>query len=327
MKPISTERKSRVLTKAQFGCLRGVYTLNVSRGCEFRCVYCYARGYPDAPPAGEVHVYRNLPAKLADELDNPRRRSVIEWVVFNTASDSFQTHPDILDVAYRAMAVLLEREVGFSFLTKGWIPDRFIKLFSAHPGLVTPEIGLVSTNPRYRDVFEPHAATALERLENIDRLKCADLDVRVRIDPIIPFYTDDEGSIRDLYEALRLRDIRVVALNYVHMRPAILRRLRRELPPIEFDILGSCFRGQPWTSVGTSARSKRIPVPLRRKGYQRFLRLAGEFGIRPFVCACKNPDVPARLCPAGIERREAAQPRQHKGAQLPLFPQPGCGTS
>jgi hypothetical protein len=98
MELIEAERKSRVLTKAQFGCLRDAYTLNVTRGCEFLCVYCYARGYPGASFSGEVHLYRNLPEKLAGELDNPRRRSVMDWVVFNTASDSFQTHPMVLDI-------------------------------------------------------------------------------------------------------------------------------------------------------------------------------------------------------------------------------------
>ena len=137
---IEKKRKSRVLTRAQFGCLRDTYTLNVTRGCEFSCVYCYARGYPDAPLTGEVHLYGNLPEKLARELDNPRRRAVVEWVAFNTASDSFQTHPKILDITYNAMKVLLEREVGVSFLTKGLIPNRFIELFSANPSLVFSRI-------------------------------------------------------------------------------------------------------------------------------------------------------------------------------------------
>ena len=56
MRLIETERKSRVLTRAQFGCLKDAYTLNVTRGCEFTCVYCYARGYSEAPAAGEAAV-------------------------------------------------------------------------------------------------------------------------------------------------------------------------------------------------------------------------------------------------------------------------------
>src|SRR5512141_1100679 len=111
MKIVEIERKSRVLHKAQFGCLADTFTVNVTRGCEFMCVYCYARGYPNAPPPGEVYLYQHLPQKLVAELDSPRIRSTVDWVSFNTASDCFQTHPQVQEVAFEAMQVLLERSV------------------------------------------------------------------------------------------------------------------------------------------------------------------------------------------------------------------------
>lgn len=320
MELIHIERKSRVLTKAQFGCLRDAYTINVTKGCEFTCVYCYARGYPEAPYSGQVHLYGNLPEKLAKELDNPRRRSVIDWVVFNTASDSFQTHPEILNITYRAMKVLLERGIGFSFLTKGWIPNRFIELFSHYPGLVTPRIGLVSTSPRYRDLFEPQAAPVAERLQNIDRLKGVGIGVEVRIDPIIPFYTDDDVSIERLYEALAVRDIKTVSLSYLHLRPAILSQLEKELPPTELNVILSCFKSQPWSVVGASTRSKLISLSLRKKGYNRFVALSKGFGITPLICSCKNPDMPAHRCPTGMRIEKTEKPRVEKQRQLTLFP-------
>ena len=316
MKFIEIERKSRVLTKSQFGCLRDAYTFNITRGCEFLCVYCYARGYPGAPFSGVVHLYHNLPEKLARELDNPRRRSAVDWVVFNTSSDSFQTHPAVLDITYATMKVLLERGIGFSFLTKGWIPDRFIKLFSSHPGLITARIGLVSLSQRYRDLFEPNAATPAERLENIERLKKEGMEVEVRIDPIIPFYTDDEGSIKGLYEALAERGTKRVSISYLHLRPAILDQLQRELPLTECNLLRSCFESQSWSEVGSSTRSKLIPLLLREKGYRRFIALAKDFGIKPYICACKNHDMPAHQCSTAVRRRQDL--RQEK-EQLSLF--------
>ncbi|MBW2059028.1 MAG: radical SAM protein [Deltaproteobacteria bacterium] len=316
---LEIERKSRVLTKARFGCLRDVYTLNVTKGCEFMCSYCYARGYPDAPLSGMIYLYRNLPERLAQEIDNPGRRSPVGWVVLNTASDSFQTHPEILAVTYRTMKVLLERGIGFSFLTKGWIPKRFIDLFAEHPRLVCAGIGLVSTSPRYREIFEPKSATVAQRLENIERLKEKGIDVFVRIDPIIPFYTDDEVSIRRIYEALAAREIKTVSLSYLHLRPAILEQLQRELPPTEFRVIRSCFEIQPWSLVGGVTRSKLIPAPLRRKGYQRFERLSREFGISPLVCSCKNPDLPGHRCTTGMPLGKTRQPEREKGRQLSLF--------
>ncbi|UCE53507.1 MAG: radical SAM protein [Desulfobacterales bacterium] len=320
MKLTEVDRKSRVLTKAQFGCLRNAYTINITRGCEFTCVYCYARGYPDAPFCGEVQLYRNLPQKLTEELDNPRRRSVIHRVVFNTASDSFQTHPDILEITYRTMMVFLERGIGFSFLTKGWIPNRFIELFSDFPELIVSRIGLVSTSNRYRDLFEPNAATVSERLQNIERLQNVGVKTEVRIDPIIPFYTDDEESITKLFKALITIGIKTVSLSYLHLRPAILNQLKRELPPTEFNVLQSCFENKPWTVVGSSTRSKLIPASLRKKGYNRFKHLAKKFGIAALICSCKNPDLPGQQCSSAFGTEEIRSSLKEKSIQLSLFP-------
>jgi DNA repair photolyase len=316
---IDIERKGRILTKARFGCLRDTYTINVTKGCEFGCVYCYARGYPEAPIPEEVHLYRNLPAKLIAELDNPRRRARVRWVAFNTASDSFQTDPAILNIAYRTMEVLLKRGVGVSFLTKGRIPGRFIRLFACYPEMITARIGLVSLSQRYCELFEPHAARPAERLQNIDRLQGAGIEPEIRIDPIIPFYTDDEDSIRRLFDALASKDVRSITLSYLHLRPAILDQLVRELPGTESCVLRSCYETQPWTSVGTTSRSKLIPLPLRKRGYMRFSELSRQYGLKTLICACKNPDMAGDLCPTGIPAGSLKVETGDVKEQLSLF--------
>jgi DNA repair photolyase len=318
VKLVEIDRKSPVLSRTRFGCLQEVFTLNITRGCEFACVYCYARGYPDAPPLGEVHLFRNLPEKLTRELDSPRRRNPVLWVAFNTASDSFQMHPRIQDVTYRAMEALLHRGIGLSFLTKGYVPDRFLRLFSQRPELVKARIGLVSLEDSYRDLFEPKAASAKQRLDTLERLRATGVEVEVRVDPIIPFYTDRPEEIRQLLETLALKGVRSITLSYLHLRPAVLEQLRRELPPKEFRLLESCFAAQPWTEVGTSTRSKLVPRPLRQRGYRRFQEIAQEFGLRVRICACKNPDMEAHRCSIGLESRLAPPTRRWK--QLSLFP-------
>ncbi|MGZ3512371.1 MAG: hypothetical protein ACXU93_00355, partial [Thermodesulfobacteriota bacterium] len=116
-------RRGKVLTGAQFGCLSGIPTLNVTQGCQFRCAYCYARGYRQAPKQGEVYLYV-LPSRVKEELF--RKKMIPPWVILNTSSDCFQSHPDILNVTYEVIQILLDHGVGVSFLTKGLIPHRFI---------------------------------------------------------------------------------------------------------------------------------------------------------------------------------------------------------
>jgi DNA repair photolyase len=175
-------------------------------------------------------------------------------------------------------------------------------------------------SPRYRELFEPEAATVDQRLQNIDRLKGLGMDVEVRIDPVIPFYTDDEISIRRLYEALGARNIKRVSLSYLHLRPAIMNQLQQELPSNEFNVLLACFESQPWTVVGSSTRTKLIPRPLREKGYRRFIGLSEEFGITPLICACKNPDMSAHQCSTGMKVKKTGESDEQTGGQLTLFP-------
>ncbi|MBW2066940.1 MAG: radical SAM protein [Deltaproteobacteria bacterium] len=321
MKLFEVERKSRVLTKAEFGCLKEFHRINVTRGCEFKCVYCYARGYRWAPGQDEVYLYRNLPERLERELDRGRRQSPIKWIIFNTSSDSFQSHPRIRDITYRTMASLLERGIGFSFLTKGKIPDRFIKLFAYYPDLVHGRIGLVSTSENYQRLFEPRAAKVQERLDNVTNLMEAGVQVEVRIDPIIPFYTDDDKSIADLYLALEKRGVKKVTLSYLHLRPAILQQLQNELPARAMKVLMSCFETQTWSEIGSSTRSKLVPLKLRERGYERFFRLSKDYEIRPVVCSCKNPDIKgAGLCSAGWPVAKSYESSRRFGRQLTLFP-------
>ena len=85
---IKEKRKSSLLKTPAFGCLKDTPSINLTRGCIHSCVYCYARGFSDAPPPGEVHLlYENLPEVLERELD--RKRKLPSWVSFSTASDPF----------------------------------------------------------------------------------------------------------------------------------------------------------------------------------------------------------------------------------------------
>ena len=141
----------------------------------------------------------------------------------------------------------------------------------------------------------------------------------MRIDPIIPFYTDGEGSIRRLFEALAAKGVRSVMLSYLHLRPAILEQLVRELPATESGILRSCYEAQPWRSVGQSSRSKLIPLALRKKGYMRFRGLSKRYGLKTLICACKNPDMPGDLCSTGFPAGSLKGQAREVKAQLSLF--------
>jgi DNA repair photolyase len=307
-------KKGKVLTPAQFGCLDGIPTLNITNGCIFRCTYCYARGYSQTPEKGAVHLYANLPRLLEEEL--LRKRVIPKWVILNTSSDCFQPHPDILDVTYAVFRILLDHGIGISFLTKGVIPGRFFDLFGRSPEKILAQIGLVSLSERYWKGYEPHTPSPERRIENIRILKKSGISPEIRIDPIIPFVTDTEGEVESFFIRLEALRVRRVTLSYLHVRPAIQQQLMKELSPLHQRIIESCFRTQEWKTVGSSSKTKLLPRPIRERGYERIKEIAGRFGITALVCQCKNPDLQADLCGSG---RVRAVLKRGKPEQLPLF--------
>jgi DNA repair photolyase len=307
-------RKGKVLTPAQFGCLNGIPTLNITNGCIFRCTYCYARGYSQAPDKGAVHLYVNLPSLIEKEL--LRKRVIPSWAILNTSSDCFQPHPDILDVTYEVIRILLDHGIGISFLTKGVIPGRFFDLFGRSPEKILAQIGLVSLSERYWKGYEPHTPSPEQRIENIRRLKQVRISPEIRIDPIIPFVTDREIDMMFFFERLKGLGVRRVTVSYLHVRPAIQQQLIKELSPLHRKVIESCFRTQEWKTVGSSSKTKLLPKPIREKGYARIKEIAERFGITALVCQCKNPDLKGDLCSSGRTRPVL---KRKTSAQLPLF--------
>ncbi len=302
MRLIGEDRKTRVLKPPAFGCLADIPSINITRGCAFSCVYCYARGFTNAPPKGEVYYYRNLPEVLEREVEARSRRGRFpRWVTFSTASDPFQPFEETLRIAYEVMEGLLRKGVGISFLTKGHIPDEFIGLFSSYRERVKARIGLVCLETRYRDLFEPYSAPPQERLDNIRRLKEAGIDVAVRIDPVIPGVTDGREAMEGLIREVSTVGVREVSVSYLVMRPFLTGQLLRELPPRMARTVLRFYHRQPYQRVITSAKTRLLPKALRKRGYRMVKALAKAYGLDCHICGCKNPDLEWEFCNPWVE--------------------------
>jgi DNA repair photolyase len=310
MRLFKEKRKSPILKPPVFGCLKDIPSINITRGCIHSCVYCYARGFTDAPPKGEVHLYVNLPEKLVRELD--RKKRLPEWVTFSTASDPFQQTcskrgepiDDILTITYRTMKILLERGIGISLLTKGFIPDEIIGLFRKYPDRIKARIGIVSMNDDYKRLFETFAASPMKRLLNIRNLINAGIETTVRIDPIIPNITDSEGELEHLIKRLKVHGVKSLSVSHLIIRPSIINQFVKELPFKTAKELIHLYHGQPWQRVITSARTRVLPKEMRINTYRIIKDIAKRYSIECHTCGCKNPDLPWEFCSPWIDFRD-----------------------
>lgn len=315
LKIIKETRKSPVLKPSAFGCLKATPSINLTRGCIHSCVYCYARGFTGAPPPGEIHLYHNLPEILEGEL--ARKRKIPSWVSFSTASDPFQAIDEVLEISYRAMRMLLQRGIGISFLTKGLIPSKFIDLFKRHAHLVKARIGIASLEEGYRELFEPFTAPLSQRLPLIYDLIQEGIETSARIDPLIPNVSDGAESLERLVCALKASHVKDISVSHLVMRPSIMKQFQSELPSGLASKILRHYDGQPWQRVITSARTRLAPKPMRIVRYRRLKDTAAKYGLKCFMCGCKNPDLAWENCHPWISEKGLGNAAPQE--QLSLF--------
>ncbi|OGW12739.1 MAG: hypothetical protein A3G93_01175 [Nitrospinae bacterium RIFCSPLOWO2_12_FULL_45_22] len=317
---LKENRIGQVLQPPLIPCQRNIPAVNIARGCSFSCVYCYARGYSNAPRKDEVYVYSNLAEKLIQELENPRRRKPWpRYVSLNTSTDSFQPYEEVLAISWQVMQLLLQRNIGISLLTKGEIPPEFITLFQRSKERVAVAIGLVSLSEAFKTRYEPGAASINDRLDTIARLTRAGINVRVRLDPLIPGINDTPAEIRDLFQELSCRGVNTVSVSYLMMRPGIMGQIKRELPAVHYKLLEGYFQYRPRSFIAASQNTQLISPVLRLRRYEEIKALAAEHQLKVLICSCKNPGLAADLCSQPEQEFLSATRPSNNTRQLSLF--------
>ncbi len=299
MKTVLKERKSSVLSPSTLKCLNDIPTIIPTAGCAHLCSYCYARGYSNYPGDGTIVLYTNTVEKLENELS--RKRKTPGFVYFSPSCDAFQPVKQVLDTTFSLMALLLQKGIGVSFLTKGHIPDRFISLFKSHSNNVNAHIGITTLNRQLQKQIEPHAGTPGTRLKNIRALINIGILPEIRFDPLIPGLTDPASNLEPLLKILGRSGIKRVGLNYLFLRPIINKNIREDLghtkavkkisqafcDNVDLKLLAR----QSAVGQASKSRVKALNLQFRQKQYTRISPLAKRYDIKTYVCGCKNPDV------------------------------------
>lgn len=174
------------------------------------------------PGGGACHAYGEHP-RTRRELRRKRRKP--DRVYFSPSSDAFQPAPEVLDVTYRTMAVLLEHGVEVAFLTKGYVDERFLRLFADARMRVFAQVGITTLDEDIRQAIEPGAGSVSQRLETINGLLRSEVSIQARLDPLIPGLTDTIENLEPLLAELQQRGVRSIAASYLFLRPGFERRL------------------------------------------------------------------------------------------------------
>jgi hypothetical protein len=238
-------------------------------------------------------LFENTPELIAKELGRARRKP--RRVYFSPSSDAFQYLPQVQDVSFRSLAALLSAGVGVSFLTKGFVTERFLELFAEHAAFVFAQIGITTLDLRLWRLCEPRTAPPEMRVATAQSLIRLGVRTSVRLDPLIPDVTDTAERLLPLLEALSDAGVREAAASYIFLRHGVGE-----------DVIGRIraagatpYDTQSWPYQAFDAGRKGGRMIDRDERARRFARLealGARVGIRVRPCRCKNPELVDREC-------------------------------
>ncbi len=174
-------------------------TLNVYRGCEHGCIYCFARPTHEwfGLSAGldfESKIFAKPEAArlLREKLSSPSWRPVV--LVMSAVTDCYQPVERRLKLTRRCLEVLAEFRNPGAIITKNHLVTRDIDIFKdmASWNGIGINISITSLDADVARNMEPRASTPAMRLRAVEELSKAGIPVNVMVAPIVPGLTDHE---------------------------------------------------------------------------------------------------------------------------------------
>lgn len=195
------------LNRAESGRMENTWTLNPYRGCEFGCVYCYARythGYLEGEGGEEefdrrVHVKRNIGSRLAAELRRTDARS--KELGIGTATDPYQPAERRFRVTRSLLEALLPfRGLTVRLVTKSALVASDTELLAelARRHRVEVLLSIVSTDARLLRKIEPRAPSPELRFRAGATLAAAGVPWGLLAAPLLPWLADGPDDLTAL---------------------------------------------------------------------------------------------------------------------------------
>jgi DNA repair photolyase len=208
------------------------WTINPYRGCEFGCVYCYARYTHDFlelrdPMDFERRIF--VKRMAAEVLARTLSRTPIgdDAIAIGTATDPYQPAERKFRLTRSMLEVFANLSgLNLSITTKSALVTRDLDLLMKinRRSHLQVNISLITLDRRLQRVLEPRAPRPALRLRALNQLSRAGIRCNILMMPMIPGLTDDPARIENVVRAAKRAGADGVWWRSLYLKPAAARR-------------------------------------------------------------------------------------------------------
>lgn len=174
--------------------------INPYNGCSHNCLFCYSHAFGGYfrlfRERGVVAVFKDFAAKVARQLDGI---NVASCGYLSPVTDPFQPLNEKYELSEQILRAFVDRNIPVQFTTKGRMSEKALKLIKKQEHSFG-EVSILTLDEDKRRQLMASVASTDELVRNIERLANEGKFAVCRIDPIIPYVTDNKEELEELVQ-------------------------------------------------------------------------------------------------------------------------------
>ena len=198
------------------------WDLNIYRGCEHGCKYCYAiysHKYINSNNYfEEIYVKTNIVEKLERQLKSSKwNREVIN---IGGVTDSYQPIEADYKIMPEILNLLIKYKTPAIISTKSDLILRDYDLIDKLSRITYINVAstITTVNEDTQRLIEPNGVDSMRRFKMLKEFRKTNASVGLHIMPIIPYITDDFDNINSLFRHAKECNVHYVLLGTLYLR-------------------------------------------------------------------------------------------------------------